>query len=418
MDLHRKRSSLWRENVNQAVDIIRAHRMRSALLILGVAIGITTILMIVTILSGLSRKVYQDLASANRPYIYMTKFDLLVGGDTQQEQAARHPNLTREDASELARLCPNLDTVEFINETVGGEKVLRYGGEKTAPMTILGCGAGMLQVFSMRVDRGRFITEMDVQYRERVIVLAAGPARDLFPGLDPIGRYVNIDGKRYRVVGTLEKRRHIAGGMADNFAAIPHTAAGKDFESEYDWFSISATVRDGVTLEQGVDEVTRAMRVVRALRPGEENDFAVATSEAFIGFVKKVTVPISIVLTIIASIGLVVGGIGVMNIMLISVTERTREIGVRRAIGAGRGDIMLQFLVESGTLTGIGGLIGVVVGTALAFLVSRLIHFPFYFSVPWTVTALVFSILVGVGFGLYPARRAGDMDPVTALRYE
>jgi putative ABC transport system permease protein len=129
-------------------------------------------------------------------------------------------------------------------------------------------------------------------------------------------------------------------------------------------------------------------------------------------------VPIGIVLTIIASIGLIVGGIGVMNIMLISVTERTREIGVRRAIGAGRGDIMLQFLVESGTLTGIGGVIGVVFGTALAYLVSKLIHFPFYFSLPWTLTALVFSVVVGVGFGLYPARRAGDMDPVTALRYE
>jgi len=126
----------------------------------------------------------------------------------------------------------------------------------------------------------------------------------------------------------------------------------------------------------------------------------------------------SIVLTIIASIGLVVGGIGVMNIMLISVTERTREIGVRRAIGAGRGDIMLQLLVESGTLTGIGGVIGVVFGTMLAFLVSKVIHFPFYISIPWTLTALVFSVLVGVGFGLYPARRAGDMDPVNALRYE
>jgi putative ABC transport system permease protein len=418
MDLRRKRESLWRENVNQAVDIIRAHRMRSGLLILGVAIGITTILMIVTVLSGLSRKVYLDLAAANRPYLYMTKFDLLVSGDEKEEQAARNPNLTRENAKQLARLCPSLDTVEFMNETVGGEKVLRYGGEKTAPMTVLGCGAGMLQVFSMRLERGRFITEMDVQYRERVIVLGAGPARDLFGELDPIGRFVNIDGKRYRVIGAIEKRRHIAGGMADNFAAIPQTAAAKDFESQYDWFSISATVREGVTLDEAVDEVTRAMRVVRGLRPGEENDFAVATSEAFIGFVKKVTVPISIVLTIIASIGLVVGGIGVMNIMLISVTERTREIGVRRAIGAGRGDIMLQFLVESGTLTGIGGVVGVIFGTALAFLVSKLIHFPFYFSVPWTVTALVFSVLVGVGFGLYPARRAGDMDPVNALRYE
>jgi putative ABC transport system permease protein len=417
MEIKRKRDSLWKENVLQAVEIIRAHRMRSSLLILGVAIGITTILMIVTVLSGLTRKIYHDLASANRPYIYVTKFDTLIEGD-DAEREMRRKTFTREQADKLAELCPDLAAVEFMNESTGGQKIVRYGAEKTVPITILGCGPAMPEIFTMRVERGRFINEQDLLHRERVIVLAYGPAKDLFKGLDPVGRYVNIDGNRYRVVGTFESRHHIFGGMADNFATIPETAASKDFETESDWFSISATVRDGVTLAEGVDEVTRAMRVVRGLMPEEKDDFAVTTSEAFIGLVKRITVPISIVLTIIASIGLVVGGIGVMNIMLISVTERTREIGVRRAIGAGRGDIMLQFLVESGTLTGIGGVIGVAFGTVLAYLVSKLIHFPFYFSWPWTLTALIFSVLVGIGFGLYPARRAGDMDPVTALRYE
>jgi putative ABC transport system permease protein len=417
METKRKRQSLWKENVHQAVEIIRAHRMRSGLLILGVAIGITTILMIVTVLSGLTRKIYHDLASANRPYIYVTKYDVLVEGDDAEHEMRRR-RFTREETDKLAELCPDLAAVEFMNESSGGQKIVRYGAEKTPPITLLGCGPAMPEIFTMRVGRGRFINEQDVAHRERVIVLAYGPARNLFKDLDPIGRYVNIESNRYRVVGTFESRHHIFGGMAENFAAIPQTAAAKDFETESDWFSISATVRDGVTLAEGVDEVTRAMRVVRGLMPAEKNDFAVTTSEAFIGLVKRITVPISIVLTIIASIGLVVGGIGVMNIMLISVTERTREIGVRRAIGAGRGDIMLQFLVESGTLTGIGGVIGVVFGTALAYLVSKMIHFPFYFSLPWTLTALIFSVVVGVGFGLYPARRAGDMDPVTALRYE
>jgi putative ABC transport system permease protein len=417
VEIGHRRNSLWRENVKQAIDIIRAHRLRSGLLILGVAIGITTILLIVTVLSGLSRKIYHDLASANRPYIYVTKADVLVGGD-EAERQMRRKNFTTGHANKLAELSPGLDAVEFLNETAGGQKVVRYGAEKTPPITVLGCGVHMTEIFTMRVERGRFITAQDLLYRERVIVLAYGPARDLFNDLDPIGRYVRIDDKRYRVIGTFESRHHIFGGMAENFAAIPETAAAKDFETENDWFSISATVRDGVTLAEGVDEVTRAMRVVRGLMPAEENDFSVTTSEAFIGLVKRITVPISIVLTIIASIGLVVGGIGVMNIMLISVTERTREIGVRRAIGAERGDIMLQFLVEAGMLTGIGGVIGIVFGTGLAFLVSKLIHFPFYFSVPWALIALIFSVLVGIGFGLYPARRAGDMDPVVALRYE
>ncbi|HET6349480.1 MAG TPA: ABC transporter permease [Candidatus Krumholzibacteria bacterium] len=416
MELHRKRESLWRENVVQAVQIIRAHRMRSGLLILGVAIGITTILMIVTVLSGLSRKIYHDLASANRPYIYVSKYDLLVEGDEGEEQARRR-NFTREEAQKVAELCPDLDTVEFMIET-DSEFVLRYEGEKTPPTAVIGCGPGLLEIFTLQVDRGRFISESDVAHRDRVVVLAAGPARDLFKLLDPVGRYITVGGQRYRVIGTLASRRHIFGGRPDNFVAVPVTTFAKDLQKDNHVTSIGATVRDGITLDEGVDEATRAMRVARGLRPGQKDDFAVTTSEAFIDLVKRVTVPIGIVLTIIASIGLVVGGIGVMNIMLISVTERTREIGVRRAIGAGRGDIMLQFLVESGMLTGIGGIVGVVFGTVFAYLVSRMLHFPFYFSVPWTLTALLFSVMVGVGFGLYPARRAGDMDPVAALRYE
>jgi putative ABC transport system permease protein len=416
MKAHRARQSLWQENFQQAAGVIRAHRMRSGLLILGVAIGITTILMIVTVLSGLSRKIYHDLASANRPYIYISKFDILVSGADAEEQS-RRKSFTREQAARLARITPELDVVEFLVES-DAEFVLRSGAEKTPPTAVLGCGPALIDVFTFAVDRGRFISEADVLYRERVVVLAAGPARDLFGERDPIGRHITVGGEKYRVIGTLASRRHIVGGRADNFAAIPHTTFGKDLQRDYHWVSICATAREGLTLEQGVEAATRGMRVVRGLLPGEKDDFAVATSEAFIDLVKKVTVPIGIVLTIIASIGLVVGGIGVMNIMLISVAERTREIGVRRAIGAARGDIMLQFLVESGTLTGIGGVIGVVFGTGLAYLVSKLIHFPFYFSVPWTVIALVFSVMVGVGFGLYPARRAGDMDPVVALRYE
>jgi putative ABC transport system permease protein len=416
MEIKRKRDSLWKENVHQAVEIIRAHRMRSGLLILGVAIGITTILMIVTVLSGLSRKIYHDLASANRPYIYLTKYDMIVSGDAADEQAKRK-SFTREQAAKLAELCPDLDTVEYMVES-DAEFVVRFGAEKTPPTGIIGCGKGLMEIFTLQIDRGRFISDADVAHRERVVVLAAGPAKDLFKQLDPIDRYVTISGQQYRVIGTLASRRHIFGGRPDNFVAMPHTTFAKDLQKDYHWVSVGATVRDGVTLAEGVDEATRGMRVARGLMPGQKDDFSVTTSEAFIDLVKRITVPIGIVLTIIASIGLVVGGIGVMNIMLISVTERTREIGVRRAIGAGRGDIMLQFLVESGMLTGIGGIIGVAFGTMLAYLVSKMIHFPFYFSLPWTLTALIFSVLVGIGFGLYPARRAGDMDPVTALRYE
>jgi putative ABC transport system permease protein len=219
-------------------------------------------------------------------------------------------------------------------------------------------------------------------------------------------------------VGTFASRNHIVGSFSDNFFVIPHTSYRKDFETEGDFSSIAATVDEGLELEDGIEEITAVMRVRRGVRPGHDNDFAVLTSESFLDLIRRVTVPIGIVLTIIASIGLLVGGIGVMNIMLISVTERTREIGVRMAIGAEKRDIQTQFLVEAATLTGVGGVFGTVAGTALAWAVSGLIAFPFSVSVFWTVTAVAFSAAVGVIFGLYPARRAASMDPVNALRYE
>jgi putative ABC transport system permease protein len=416
MDTGHSRDSLWRENFLQAFDVIRAHRLRTGLLILGVAIGIATVLMMVTVLDGLTHKIYHDMASANRPYIYAQKFDLLVAGENADE-LSRRPDFTREDADAIARVCPSLDRVSFFAESQGNF-VIRYGAEKTPPTTILGASESLLDIFTLVIDQGRFYSASEVRFRERVVVLAAGPAGDLFETANPIGKFVMINGEKYEVVGTLKSRNHIFGSWSDNFVTIPHTTYGKDIQRDRDWITLGATVREGVPLERGVEEVTHALRVRRGLRPGEANNFDVQTSESFVDLVKRVTVPIGIVLTIIASIGLLVGGIGVMNIMLISVTERTREIGVRRAIGAGRGDIMLQFLVEAGTLTGIGGVIGVVGGTALAYLVSCLIHFPFMLSVPWMLVSFVFSIMVGIGFGLYPARRAGDMDPVNALRYE
>jgi len=395
---------------------MRVHRMRSALLIVGVAIGIATVLMMVTVLSGLSKKIYADMASANRPYIYVQKYDFMVDGENAEEMM-RRDDFTREDAAAIERTCPSVDAAVFMIESQGSYTV-RYGSEKTPPTSVMGSSHRVPELFSLTIERGRFFTESEERFRERVVVLAAGPTKDLFTVVDPIGRYVVINGEKYQVVGTVAPRNSIFGSWSDNFVCVPHTTFGKDLHTEYDWITLGATMRDGASLEQGREEVTRTLRVQRGLRPGEENDFDVQTSESFLDLVKKVTVPIGVVLTIIASIGLLVGGIGVMNVMLISVTERTREIGVRRAIGAARGDIMRQFLIEAGTLTGVGGVAGVAAGTALAYGVSKLIHFPFVFSLPWTIVALVFSIMVGVGFGLYPARRAGDMDPVVALRHE
>jgi len=412
----RARSAVWRENLGQAMTVVRTHRMRSGLLVLGVAIGIMTILMMVTVLTGLARKINHDMVSANRPYLWAQKMDMIVTGEEEERQMRRR-ELTRADAEALAESCPSLDRVSFTVQAQASP-VVRYRSRRTPPTGMVGSAASFPDLFSIELAQGRFFTALEERHRERVIVLGYGPAKDLFPHENPIGKYVHLEGRPYKVVGAFATRHHLAGRFSDNFVVVPHTTFAKDMERPEDFVSIYANVREGRTLAQGQEEMVATLRVRRGLRPGKDNDFAVGSSESFLDLVRRVTVPIGLVLTVIASIGLVVGGIGVMNIMLISVAERTREIGVRMAVGASRRDVLQQFLVESATLTGIGGIVGTLLGTLLAWLVSRTIHFPFAFSIFWTVVALLFSGLVGVIFGLYPARRAAGMDPVDALRYE
>ncbi len=417
MTVEPRKQNLVGENVRQAFGIIRTHKMRSGLLILGVAIGIMAILSIVTVMTGLVRKINKDLESSNRPYLVVSRFDMFEG-DVEEEELFRRKKLEREDADALAWRCPALDKVCFINGYYDPTNVLYREGEHTSPIEIDGSSHTLPEVFSLSVENGRFFTEIEVRQRERVVVLGYGPAKDLFPHENPIRKVVKIRNQHYRVIGTLADREHFIGALSNNFAVIPHTAFLKDFETENNDPAIFANVKEGYALDDGKEQITRVMRSRRELKPGERNNFFVVSSEAFIQVVSKVTMAISGVLVIIASIGLVVGGIGVMNIMLISVAERTREIGVRMALGATKRDLIQQFLVESATLTGIGGVIGTVLGTLLAVLIANQIHFPFRFSLFWTVVAVVFSGFIGVIFGIYPARRAARLDPVEALRYE
>ena len=412
-----KKKNLVGENIRQAFEIIRTHKMRSGLLILGVAIGIMAILAIVTVMTGLVEKINKDLESSNRPYLVVSRFDMFEG-NVEEEELLRREKLEREDAEALAAHCPALDKVCFINGYYDPTNVLYREGEHTSPIEIDGSSHTFPEMFSLEIEYGRFFTEIEVRHRERVVVLGYGPAKDLFPHENPVGKTVKIRDQHYRVIGSFANREHFIGAISNNFAVIPHTTFKKDFETEANDPAIFANTKGGYSLDDAKEQITRLMRSRRELKPGEKNNFFVVTSEAFIQVVSRVTLAISAVLVIIASIGLVVGGIGVMNIMLISVAERTREIGVRMALGARKRDIIQQFLVEAATLTGIGGVLGTILGLLLAVLIANQIRFPFRFSLAWTLIAVVFSALIGVVFGIYPARRAARLNPVEALRYE
>jgi len=413
----RRGGGVWVENLKLALDVIRTHKMRSGLLILGVAIGVTTVLAMVTVMSGLGKRVQEDILSADRPYLMITRYDP-IGGEKDRKDIFRRKQITEDDAGAIEKSCATVDKIDFQVDSGGRFRVLRYEGERTDLISVVGVSHNFSSMFGLQIEEGRFYNEFEIDRRRRVVVLGYGPAQDLFPNRDPIGKHIKIGSQEFEVVGTMASRKHIFGSIGDNFAAVPYTTYEKDFSGPYDDHTIVVTVKPEYTLEETKEEITALLRVRRKVEPGAANDFYITTSEAFRDLLGNITKYIGLILVVISSIGLMVGGIGVMNIMLVSVAERTREVGIRMAMGARRTDILQQFLIEAATLTGSGGLIGIFLGLLAARGISTLISFPYSVPVYWIVIAFVFSASIGMIFGLYPANRAAKMDPIHALRYE
>jgi putative ABC transport system permease protein len=404
-----------KDAVRQALSTITGHRMRSALLILGVTIGVTTLLAIYTIVSGLSGRIREDVVSASRPYIYVSRDSGVGGGDPDEKQ--RRPHLM----SELIAPIEQTEGVALVDYQVtnGAGTVLKYGQERTNFVQPFGCSQNFPFLFSTVVDEGRFFTADEVASHARVCVLGFGPRQDLFPARDPVGKTIRLYGKPYVIVGAMESRRHIVGAMGDNYVCTPWTTFEKDgLHTGFEDRNVALTTKDGYTSDEVMSNLTGTLRQARRLRPDAKNDFDMVSSETYGELIDKVTGGVALVLVVLSSIGLLVGGIGVMNIMMISVAERTREIGVRMAVGARRQDILLQVLIEAGTLTGIGGILGIVTGYFASWGMTHLLRFPFSVS-PWvTLGAAAFSVAIGVFFGLYPANKAARMDPIVALGRE
>jgi putative ABC transport system permease protein len=300
----------------------------------------------------------------------------------------------------------------------GRGTVVKYKDRKSQLIQVLGTNQPFLHVQSINLAEGRFFTEFEEEHRRNVVALGDQAAKSLFPNEDPIGKLIRINGKEYQVVGVLGKRKTIFGAFADNFIAVPYTS----FERDFLWWKQGPDINIIVDSERHLDEtrenVRATMRMRRKVPLNQPDDFAIVTAEAQLDFTKKITDKVALALVVLASIALMVGGIGVMVIMLVSVTERTAEIGIRKAIGATRGQITWQFLIEAATLSGIGGLVGIVIGLGLAFIPSALIGFPYTMPIGWVMVAVIMSVSVGLFFGIFPARKAAKLDPIVALRHE
>jgi putative ABC transport system permease protein len=402
------------EGARLAFDALVAHRLRSSLVILGVAIAVATLMGMVAILSGLEAKIVADVKGGDVPTFSVSRFDHVSGGDWRN--ALHRPVLTADDAEALLAL-PEIEAVE-IAYTEGDGHVLRQGKNLARLIFVRGTNLSFQTFETVELAGGRFFTEHEMIASQDVCVLADRTAREVFPYEDPIGRKVRIDDTDFEVVGVFGKYESLFGAIAENFAVIPYTT----YERRYAWRDESPRLNclpaSAEALAAAVDSSRAVLRSRHRLGPADKDDFSILTSDAAMEFVGKITGPVSLVLVIISSIGLMVGGIGVLIIMLVSVTERTAEIGLRKAVGASRREILWQFLLEAATLTLIGGVLGIAGGLGLAKAATNLISFPFVLPVVWVAIAVGVSAGLGLVFGLYPANRAARLDPIASLRYE
>ena len=428
------RGSLLREIVAMAATTVRTQKMRSALTILGVVIGITSIVGMTSLIRGFDESLRESIQELGPDTISLMQFGLssfMAGADFNE--LLKRPTLTPGDARAIERQAESISRVVLTLGEAGGpggpsRSRVNYRGERTAPTTIIGTTHDYPDVFHVDIEQGRFFTEGEVSHRRRTVVLGKGPNDALFPNIDPIGKTVRIANQPYTVVGVMGPRPGAGGFNADqdNFVVIPHTAYQKQFglriarmrRGRFLALTITAVPREGVARDDALRDVERVMRIRHGLRLDEPNDFDMLTQDAALRLWDRVSGATFLALVAISSIALLVGGIGVMAIMTISVTERTREIGTRKAIGARRREILWQFLLEASFLTGIGGVLGIILGSAIGLGVHYATGFPV--SLPWWSFALGigFSSLVGIVFGLFPAVRASSLDPIEALRYE
>jgi putative ABC transport system permease protein len=415
-----------RENLFVAMDTLRSHKVRSALTVLGIVIGVTSVISVAAIITGLNRYIESKVAAFGPNTYFLSRIPVGPQNFGKMPEKIRQRKYFENDYGErLREAAPHaLEAVTIFGTRAaffnGASVQLRYGNQLVDKVILRGAEPDYaLAVPMFTVERGQFITRYDEEHARQVVVIGSSIADSLFPNVDPLGKVLRINGKSYEVIGVFARDPGLFGGMGvDQFAIIPFSEFHKSFPDSRE-LMMAFVLKPDVNPVTALDEVTDAMRRIRRVPANADNDFEVTASDFLSNLWNQLTGALVILTGIISSIGLLVGGIGVMNIMLISVTERTAEIGVRKAVGARKNDIRFQFLMEATMLTMLGGAIGIAIGGVIALLVRTFIpSIPATLSLLWVTLGVAMSVGVGLFFGYYPANRAANLDPIVCLRYE
>ena len=407
-----------KESWTMAIDTLWTNKIRSALTILGVLVGVVTIMFMVSIIQGLNRSFAKQLEGIGSNIIYTVKFDPSFGRQPTQEERMRE-DLTISDAEALRGELRDIVGVSPIQRIIA-ETVL-YKDKQTDTPILMGVTQYYEEVHTQYIAAGRFLTETDLRERTNVAVIGKDVVKALFPAEEPLGKEIKIGGRVFRVVGVMGDLGSVFGQSRDNSVFIPLTTFQKywrDVPYPQMVFTIIVRPVDRSKVSATMDEMREILRRRRGVKTDEKDNFFVSSQDSLLDIYNQLTGATYLVLTAISAVALMIGGIGVMNIMLVSVTERTKEIGIRKAVGATERNILMQFLIEAVVLTGIGGAVGLVIGEAASLLMNRFSPLPAF--VPWRaiVVGLGVSLAVGVVFGLYPAWKAARLNPIDALSFE
>jgi putative ABC transport system permease protein len=403
----------FRESAGIAISALRANKLRSFLTLLGTIVGVTAVIALVSLIQGANAYISEKLISQGANVFWVDRFGLILDNDTYI-QALKRKEIELEDAEAVASIAKLASAVRAKKER---NSDVRFASERVRRVPIRGMWGDYVAVDHIDLMEGRHITPSELTHRRLVCVLGYETWEKLFKQGPALGQDVRIGDYRFTVVGVAEKKGAFLGQSQDDFVIIPLGAMEKIYGKRGD-VEIGVLAKDPASFELAQDETRAILRARRRVGPGKDDDFGIVTADMFMDLYRNLTGAIFIVAVGVAGLSLVVGGIVIMNIMMVSVTERTREIGIRKALGAKKRDILMQFLVESATLSLTGGAIGVLLGVTLALLVAAVSPMPAAVSVVAIVLGLLMSTSIGLIFGIYPAMRAAKLDPIVALRSE